>query len=138
MVSNNESKEYFIVINGEKISVSFEIYCAYKRPLWVERKRCKIRAARERSLEAFMDSGFDIPASNPSSDNIIEEKLLLEVLHTCLAELTDDERYIIRSLYYQKNSERMVAREIGVSQNTVNYHKKRLLDKLRKKILKNL
>jgi DNA-directed RNA polymerase specialized sigma subunit len=46
--------------------------------------------------------------------------------------LTDDERFLIDELFYQEKPERMVAKETGVSQNTVNYHKNRILEKLRR------
>jgi RNA polymerase sigma factor (sigma-70 family) len=57
---------------------------------------------------------------------------LLDMLFKALSELTDDERFLIDELFYQEKPERMVAKETGVSQNTVNYHKNRILEKLRR------
>ena len=64
-------------------------------------------------------------------DEIVVDKLLLDVLFAALAELTGDELFLIDKLFYKEQSERMVAKETGISQNTVNYHKNRLLKKLR-------
>ena len=36
-------KEFFIVIDGEKVPISEEVYRAFKRPLWTERKRRQVR-----------------------------------------------------------------------------------------------
>ncbi|MGI6181782.1 MAG: RNA polymerase sigma factor [Agathobaculum sp.] len=131
------SKEYYIELNGERIPVTEEVYYAFKRPAWRERKRRQVRSDNELSLEALADNGFEVPDETSLVDEIVEDKLLLDMLFEALSELTDDERFLIDALFYQEKSERMVAKEIDVSQNTVNYHKNRLLDKLRKLIEKN-
>lgn len=38
------SKDRFIKINGKEIPVSEDVYFAYKRPAWAERKRREVRA----------------------------------------------------------------------------------------------
>lgn len=130
------ANEYYISIDGEKVQVTEEVYRAFKRPAWAERKRRKVRADIERSLDLFMDYGFDIPSDNTLVDEIVEDKLLLDILLAALDELTADERSLIDALFYQEKSEREVAKETGVSQDTVNYHKNKLLCKLRKLIEK--
>jgi RNA polymerase sigma factor (sigma-70 family) len=125
-------KEYRIKVNGKEISVSEEVYYAFKRPAWKERKRRQVRAEKELSLEAFADAGFEIPSGQALVDEIVEDKLLLDMLSKALSELTEDERVLIDELFYQEKPERMVAKETGVSQNTVNYHKNRILEKLRR------
>ena len=129
-------KEYYVTIGEERVPVSEEVYYAFKRPAWKERKRRAVRSEKERSLEAFMDEGFDIPEYQALVDEIVEDKLLLDVLLSALSELTDEERSLIDALFYQDKSERTVAKETAVSQNTVNYHKNRILEKLRKLIEK--
>lgn len=125
-------KKYFIELNGRQIPVSKEVYYAFKQPAWKERKRRQVRAEKELSLEAFADAGFEIPSGQALVDEIVEDKLLLDMLFKALSELTDDERFLIDELFYQEKPERMVAKETGVSQNTVNYHKNRILEKLRR------
>lgn len=129
-------KEYYVTIGEERVPVSEEVYYAFKRPAWKERKRRAVRSENERSLEAFMDEGFDIPEDQALVDEIVADKLLLDVLLSALSELTDEERSLIDALFYQDKSERTVAKETSVSQNTVNYHKNRILEKLRKLIEK--
>jgi len=129
-------KEYFIVIDGEKIPVSEEIYRAFKRPLWAERKRRQVRAEHERSLDMFMDEGLDIPSEDALVDEIVEDKLMLDMLFAALAELTDDERGLIDALFFEEKSEREVAKETGVPRKTLAYRKNKVLEKLRQLIEK--
>ena len=125
-------KEYFIVIDGEKIPVSVEVYHAFKRPLWAERKRRKVRIEHERSLDIFMDSGSDIPSKGALVDEIVEDKLMLDMLFVALAELTDDERGLIDALFFDEKSEREVSHDIGISSVAIHKRKHKILNKLQK------
>jgi len=125
-------KNRFIRINNNEIAVSKEVYLAFKRPAWVERKRRRIRENKERSLEVFMEDGFDIPSEQALVDEIIADKLLLEELYVALSELTHYELGLINALFFEKKSERIVAAEYGVQRNTIVYHRDKILDKLRK------
>ena len=125
-------KEYFIVIDGEKVPVSEEIYRAFKRPAWTERKRSQVRAEHERSLEQFAEDGFDVPDEGALVDEIVEDKLMLDVLFAALAELTDDERGLIDALFFDEKSEREFAALQNVAQQTVHKKKNRILEKLKK------
>lgn len=131
------SKEYAININGKKVPVTEEVYRAFKRPAWRERKRRQARSDTELSLEAFEDDGFNIPSGEALVDEIVEDKLLLDVLLKALSELTDDERSLIDELFYKGKSERELSKETGVPRKTLAYRKAKLLDKLRGLIEKN-
>ena len=132
------SKQYHIKLNGKLIPVSEEVYRAYKRPQWREKKQKIIRRQNEQSIEHINESDAINQANLAQCglDEIIIENLLLDELHEAMLSLNDDERVLIYALFYNDKSERDVAKEIGVSQNTVNYHKKRVIEKLRK-ILEN-
>ncbi|AEV70196.1 MULTISPECIES: RNA polymerase sigma factor [Clostridia] len=125
-------KEYFIEINGRQIPVSKEVYYAFKRPAWRERKRRQVRAEKELSLEAFADAGFEIPSGQALVDEIVEDKLLLDMLSKALSELTEEERVLIDELFFNDKSEREIAREIGVSQPAIHKRRNRILEKLKK------
>lgn len=127
-------KEYFIELNGRQIPVSKEVYYAFKRPAWRERKRRQVRAEKELSLEAFADAGVEIPSGQALVDEIVEDKLLLDMLSQALKELTDDERFLIDELFYNDKTERQVAKEAGISQTTLNYQKNKIIKRLRKKL----
>jgi DNA-directed RNA polymerase specialized sigma24 family protein len=119
-------------MDGEKIPVSEEVYRAFKRPLWAERKRREVRAERERSLEAFMDDGLDIPDGGRLMDDILEDKLMLEMLLAALAELTADERSLIGALFFDEKSEREYAADSGIPHPTIHSRKTAVLKKLKK------
>ena len=131
-------KEYHLELNGTQLSVTKEVYYAFKRPAWQERKRRQIRSEIELSYEVFADAGFDIPSEEALVEEIVEDKLLTDMLLKALSELTEDERFFINELFYKRKSERAIAKEIGVSQNTVHYHKNRLLEKLQKLMEKKI
>ena len=126
------AKDRYIIIGSEKVPVSEEIYHAFKRPAWAERKRRAVRADKVRSLEAFMDDGLEIPDEQALVAEIVEDKLLLDMLFEALAELTEDERSLIDVLYYADKSEREIAAETGRSKTSVHKQKNRILDKLKK------
>jgi RNA polymerase sigma factor (sigma-70 family) len=130
-------KQRYIKIGGVGIAVSEEVYRAYKRPAWAERKRRQIRRGKERSLEAFMEAGRDIPSGQPLAEEIMEDKLLLEMLCAALDELTDEEQNLISALFYEERSEREVSKESGLPRKTIAYHKNKIFDKLRKLIKKS-
>lgn len=124
-------KEYNIKLNGKLIPVTEEVYYAFKRPAWKERKRRQVRAEKELSLEAFADAGFEIPSSQALVDEIVEDKLLLDMLFRALSELTEDERFLINELFFNDKSEREVAKEIGRSKTGIHKQKEKILSKLR-------
>ncbi len=124
-------KEYFIELNGRQIPVSKEVYYAFKRPAWREHKRRQVRTEKELSLEAFADAGFEIPSGKALVDEIVEDKLLLDMLFKALSELTDDERFLIDELFFNDKSEREVAKEISLSKTGVHKQKEKILSKLR-------
>lgn len=103
-------KEYSIELNGKQIPVSKEVCYAFKRPAWKKRKRRQVRAEKELSLEAFADAGFEIPSGQALVDEIVEDKLLLDMLSKALSELIDDERFLIDELFFNDKSEREVAK----------------------------
>jgi len=125
------SKTFYIQIGNKKVPVSEEIYRAFKRPVWVERKRRKVRADHERSLERFFADGYDIPAAEPLVEDIVVDKLSRDMLMAALDELTDDERNLIDALFFEGKSERTVASELGLSQKGVNKRRHRIIEKLR-------
>jgi len=111
----NKERKYAIKIDGELIPVTKEVYDAFKRPAWVERKRSKVRSDKERSYEKFVADGYDIP-----SDYYFEEDLVNKLItDDFLSLLTEDERCLIKDLYYKGLSLREAARKNGVSHRTI-------------------
>lgn len=148
------TNQRFIEIDGQKISVTEEIYRAYKRPLWAEHKRkerekrcraekgnrcmkdcskCdKQRTGSTLSLDKFAEDGFEV-ADSVDVAELVAEKLLFEALAAALDEL-DPQNKRIAKLYGEGLSERQIAKEVGLSQKTVNNRKTRIFDQLHQRL----
>ena len=128
------SKQYHIVLNGERIPVSEAVYRAYQRPKWREKKQKRIRNDMECSFDAMLGNGLEHLA-DPTQlgvDEIIAEKLLIDALLEAIAALDDDERDMIYALFYKRKSERVYSEESGVPRKTLAYRKEKVLEKIRK------
>ena len=125
------NKDYYIIIDGEKITVTEEVYRAFKRPVWAERKRRAVRRERECSLDALTENGFEAASRDALVDEIVADRLILEQLFAALSELTGDERALIDALYFKEKSEREYAAESGVPHPTVHSRKNAVLKKLK-------
>jgi RNA polymerase sigma factor (sigma-70 family) len=141
----------FIEIDGQQISVTEEVYRAYKRPLWAEHKRkerekrcrdekgnrctkdcskCdKQRTGSVLSLDKFAEEGFEVADSIDIAE-LVADKLLLEELAAALNELDPQNRRIAK-LYGEGLSEREIAARVGLSQKGVNKRKTKIFGKLR-------
>jgi hypothetical protein len=124
------NKERYILLNGEKIFVSEEVYRAYYRPVWREAKQRKVRLEMECSLDTLKDSGFEAESDQVPMDELILDKLLMDKLFLALSDLTSDERSLLHALYLQGKSEREVAKTLGISSVAVHKRKHKALNKL--------
>ncbi len=74
-------KEYNIKLpDGTLVPVSEEVYRAYKQSQWRESNRRRAVKERERSLEQVEES-VHITSQEKLAEQIVEDKLLLEMLH---------------------------------------------------------
>ena len=69
---------------------------------------------------------------SPRVEDIVVDKLTVQRLHDCIKQLTVKEQAIIDGLFFQEKSESMMATEIGISQQLINYRKQKILIKLKK------
>lgn len=144
----------FIEIDGQQIPVTEEVYRAYKRPLWAERKRqerekrcrgekgnrctkdcskCdKQRTGSVLSLDKFIEEGFEV-ADSVDIAELVADKQLLEELAAALNEL-DPQNRRIAELFGEGLSERQIASQVGLSQKTVNKRKAKIFDQLRQRL----
>lgn len=142
----------YIDIDGEQVLVSEEVYLAYKRPEWAEYKRkerekrcrdengnrctkdCRLcsqeRTGSDLSLDRFAHEGFEV-ADPIDLAELVADKLLLEELCAALEELEPDDRSLIDALFYDERTERDYASEIGLSHQSVNKRRKKVIEKLR-------
>ena len=76
-------------------------------------------------------------AAQPSVEEIVMDKLLLDELHAVLERLTDDERSLIDALFFRGISERELSRESGIARPTIYSRKNAVLKKLNNLLREN-
>lgn len=122
----------YIWYKGKHIPVTQEVYEAYYRPLWRERKR---RAAHKNDLsyEAIMEIGSKFPAglAIDSAEEFALAKIQSDELRCFPGTLTPDEFALITSIYFDGKTEREIAAIFGLSQKAINKRKRRILEKLK-------
>lgn len=161
--SQPKNKDFYdgawhLIIEGQVIEVTEEVYRAYKQPLWAEKKRqerekrciisngkggikrcvddcseCdKQRTGSVLSLDKFTDDGLDFPGAINTSD-ILLDKMLLEELFEALEELDPENRLIIY-LFSIGKSEREISANVGLSQKAINKRKAKLFEQLKERL----
>lgn len=126
-------KEYYIYVQGEQVSVSYEIYCAYYEEYDHERYLDKRGRQREISLDSLQELGDLFYFTGQLEVNLdcqIVKKELLNQLYEALKHLTGEERWLIEKLYFYECQEKEVAAILGVSRQAVNKRKQKILKKL--------
>lgn len=130
------NRKYYILIDKVPVEVTEDVYRAYKRPAWKERKRRQVRLDMELSLDLLMEDGMDIPSPTLSVDELVADRLLRDALYEALAQLSAEERNLIDILFFGGMSEREASSVLNLPRKTLAYRKGKILDKL-KEILKN-
>ena len=146
---------YIITVDDEKVEVSEVIYNAYAEGgykmenmehnlkhsrVLKDRNSYAIRdehgnttliSEREVSLDMLIADDWEFPSSAPSPESAVIDRMQIEDLYSSLDLLTDDERELIHSLFFDGMTEREYAGLIGIAQKNVNKKKQRVLQKLK-------
>ncbi|MFM1581368.1 sigma-70 family RNA polymerase sigma factor [Helcococcus bovis] len=124
--------------------VDEELYFEVKRPEWVHEKRRYRLFEDERKGKLsiiYIDqvriddsdeekANLEIP-SNIDIERDAMEHLRDEALYEALDKLDESERMLINLLFFNELTEREAAKQMGVSQKTVNNRKRKILEKLK-------
>ena len=157
-MSTNEKNEFTVEVEKHTVSVTEEVYKAYKGPLWKEHKRqerekrCSLGTHRcianceeckkkrewkdtygdPYSIEKMNDDGLEIQDDYSLEDEVIR-RMLNEALHNAIDELPQVDREII-ILYANKVDTREIAEKVHMPQSTVSYREKIIIKQLRNKL----
>lgn len=148
---DNEHERRFLYIDGKAIPVSEQVYRAYwhytdKEDYFMRLQKTEgisidqqtrtvtFIPGREDSIDRRMGKGEQFAAEEPSVEDQAVSNIWMEQL---LAHLEERERYVIRGLFVRQRTERELGEELHVSQNTVNYWRRKALKKLRRMLEKN-
>lgn len=142
-----EREKYIIVISGEAIEVTPEVYEVYYRAERKERHfMYELKAGRSRVDKVTGEKIF-LPSLEDSYDRLVEaslqfgnytydleeevlSNLMIERLNQAIAALSVEEAEIIRKLYYEEVSEVRLAEMLGIPRTTLRDKKVRVLEKL--------
>jgi RNA polymerase sigma factor (sigma-70 family) len=130
-----EKKKYTLLVRGQRVEVSPEVYKAYYQAYEQERYAKDKALDVERSLDRFAEDGVNVEyqyaMSQPSLEDRVFHKQMKKKLPTVLDALTDEERKLVYELFYNGKSERQLAAQCGIPQRTLNDHKHRIMNKLK-------
>ena len=82
------------------------------------------------SLEVLAEAGM-VFADHHSVEETVNRRLLIEALCVAVESLEPIDRKVIELLFFRGCTQREAAERLGMSQSSVNRHKKRALSKLR-------
>lgn len=89
-------------------------------------------SSREDSYERLLEQNIQFPEETISIEEQVIYRLQAEQLHKALVLLSDDDRTLIRRLFFEERTERELAVEYGLSQKGINKRKQRILEQLRR------
>ncbi len=125
-------KRKYIYVRGKKITVSDEVYKAYKKEL--NHEAYLNRLDRKHKVYGFDDYNVDLNAiadEKVDIEKIIETKMRIEDLYRALDGLNDEERKVIDSLYFKEMTIRDLAKEQQVSSKKIFNFRNKILKKLK-------
>lgn len=155
-----ETKEYYIIIEGQEVPVTDEVYRAYKRPTWAEHKRndreklCQVsngngglkrctedcsncqhkKEGKVLSLDDLTEKKHKMEVHEHDVAEIVVEKVLLEELFKILDEL-DPKSQRICDLIMDGHSKREIARIMSIPQSSFEYQFKKLMTSLERHLI---
>jgi DNA-directed RNA polymerase specialized sigma subunit len=130
--------KYFIPVYGKYYETNQEVYEAYykmeRRERYLEERSLKY----EKSYEGLQAEGFQIESNSSNDEKLTEDvaitTVMIEKMLDKLIVLNDYEMWLIHEIYTHGKSERQIEKEADIPRRTVGYHKKKVLEKLRKEL----
>lgn len=132
--SNN--KKYYIKMYGKWIEIPKEVYAVYKNSY---QKMYRSMNTEKDILRYYKDIDLAHPylISHHVKDilDTISNEDLKQLLYLAISELSEEEKYIIVSIYFDGMSERNLAEILDMKQPTLHYRKIKILKKLKKLLI---
>ena len=87
--------------------------------------------SREDSYERLLEQNVQFSEETVSIEDLVIRNIQSEQLQKVLALLSKDEQNLIDQLYFLQRTEREIAKEMALSQNSINKRRHKVLKKLR-------
>ena len=133
-----EKKEYRIKVQGQLVPVTEEVYLTYyrmkRRELHLEEKDTAHGVFSYSAMDTEETNGEDaIPdLISPRVDDMAVDKMMVQKLHQCIAQLSKEEQTLIMELFFKCKSERQLSDETGIHYMTIHDRKVKILRTLKK------
>ena len=132
-----DKEKYMIKIQGKLIEVTEDVYYAYfrmeRQERWQEEKKQEHEVVSYDALDNGEMNGVEAiqDMATPSMDELAIAKELNERLHHAVAALPKEERDLIRSIYFEGQTEEDYGKMTGMSQTGISYRRRKILSKLK-------
>ena len=134
-------KEFYLYVNGQRVKVSEQIYKVY----WREKEHEKYLEQVDKKNHLLFFSSLDhdghfvdnIVDESIDIEKVVEAQMMIEALRSAISKLNAEEKELIERLYFYDETLSSVAKDKGVTYQTIQWRKDRILRKL-KEILEKL
>jgi RNA polymerase sigma factor (sigma-70 family) len=139
-----ENKKYILRVYNtatgkeEHIEVTEEVYNAYRRTGWNIERNDRIYFRHEIQFSGLIggeDGNYEnfreFCSMDENPENIVLDRQKIIKVAEALSKLTEKERSLLYSLYFEDQTERAYAKEHSISQTTVHKKKVRILRKMK-------
>lgn len=159
MKTNENKRQSYLEIDGKKVLVTEEVYKTYNRFDEAEKKRkqrekrCAISdgkgklkrcegdcskcrcepSGRPVSVEKLAEDGFYVPG-NEDTQELAANAIMLQELYKALDELTEEEKDLIISIYFNDESKRNYGKKINKHHQTISNSETKILKQLKRKL----
>ena len=134
--NEDDTFRYVISIEGEDVEVTDEVYEAYSQADRRERYTDECEIGLLLSLDRLAEDGMQLSYLTDRHIESAEDTVLHNMeqaqLLEALAHLDDDERELVKALFFRNISARELARESDVYHRTIIYRRDKILEKLRR------
>lgn len=129
--------KYFLPLHGVLMEVTKEEYAVYyknrRRQKYIDESARKSGLFSYDALTTDDFNGEDVLVDRERDvEREAETRLLLEILRSALKTLSEEEKKLVKALYFEGYTEREWARISGIPQKTINDRKHRILKKIKK------
>ncbi|MEQ3038022.1 sigma-70 family RNA polymerase sigma factor [Thomasclavelia ramosa] len=133
----NNKKIYYIKIRNQWIKVNKEVYTVCRNSYQKINYEIKKDINNPRYSDINHIDLYGYFHDYDYIDKIYQDDIQIK-LYKVLNELDEEELYIMKCIYFYDKKEIEVSKKLGISQQRLNYQKKRILKKLRKILLKHI
>ena len=96
------------------------------RQIWRDKKR------KDSSLERMVEAGFQVADPNSNIEENLLEKCDIEQLGEAIKTLTEDQKWLIKQIFYYGRKQSEVAAELFICKQALNNRIDRILEKIKK------